>query len=155
MEPEKLEACRKEIRIIRFGGGYDAKNLLPSIKNGRLYEGIDWSKQDIQDRSCSTVELAIFEISVNAFPEEVVRAVRLQFPLLKKPPKELGLCLLKRFPRKNWEPPWVLLHEPIRHPEKEFAHVSTLSGSRLSGTRVGNKKQFHKDCLFVFIGGWE
>jgi hypothetical protein len=155
MEFEELEVHRTEIRDIWFGDGYDTKGLLASIKKGRLYEGIDWRKQDIRDRSRTTAELVIFEINRNAFPEEVIGAVRLQYPLLKKPPKELGLCLLKRFPRKNWEPPWVLLHEPIRHPEKEFAHISTLSGSRLSGTRVGNKKQFHKDCLFIFVGDWE
>ena len=155
MSFEKLEVRRREVVIVEFGKGYDGAGLLSSIKESRIYDGIDWSKQNIQDRSRTTAELLTFEINRSAYFEEVIKSVRHQFPLLKRSPAELGLCLLKRFPRRSWEPPWVLSHEPISNPKKQFPHISVLSGSRLSGARTEGGSQFHKDCLFVFVGSWE
>lgn len=151
MESEKLQVNLKEIRIMNFGDGFDAEGLLTRRRKKRLYRGIDWEKLGVLDNSHKRIKLCLFEISRDAFPEEIIETVMRKYLAMRQPPQEIPLCLLKMFSRKRWDPPWVFLHRPIIQSQREFPHYLVLSGSRLGAARVGNGKPFHKNCLFVFI----
>lgn len=144
--------------FVRFGDNYHAKGLLTRRRLKRCYDGIDWSAQRLQSWSGKKVEVWLFAANRDVKLDEVqeiIDTVKAEFPKLERPAKELGLCLLKRFPKKRWYPEWVLLHEPISHPKKEFPHVSTLSGSKLGGSRTRGGAPFGKECLFVFYEPWD
>jgi hypothetical protein len=150
MEDEGSVIRHLGTEIVEFDKGYDSKSLLTRRRKARLYPGIDWGRQKIRDWSGRWIELWFFKADDEISYKEVLKIVREQYSMLKRPPKELGLCLLKRFPKRIWDPPWVLLHTPISHPKKEFPHVSVLSGSRLGGSRKGTGKPFGEGCYFVF-----
>ena len=151
MENKKLQVNLREVRTVNFGDNYGSKGLLTCRRKKRLYQGIDWEKLGILDSSRKKIKLCLFEISRDAFSEEIIETVIRKCPTICHPSQEIPLCLLKMFPRKRWDPPWVFLHRPIIQSQREFPHYLVLSGSRLGAARVGNGKPFHKNCLFVFI----